>query len=136
RQLGLYGKTHNASFDYNGLANLEDVLRFTVTFGDRATLLSSRGNHQNRVIITYIPEPIGSGTSICNPGSVPCSGVCLISPQSPTWSHTFPVMDDWVRQEFAGQTSACRFCGRQTGFAQPICALCYAANNGDWLSFL
>ena len=136
RQVSLHGKTHNASFDYKGVAKLEDLLRFTLTFGDRIELPSPRGNHNNPVIITYIPEPIGSGTNICNPSLVPCSGVCLISPQSSEWVHTFPVMDDWVQNKFASHTSSCRLCGHQTAFAHPICARCYTECNGDWMLYL
>lgn len=136
RQLQLRGKAYNASFDYSGVAKLEDVLRFTVTFGDRVEVPALRSNDHNPAIITYIPEPIGSGTSICNPGALPCSGVCLLSPHSNKWAHSFPVMDDWVQRKFPGRMSRCRICENQTGFAQPICPQCYVQHNGNWLSFL
>lgn len=136
RQVQLYGKQYNASFDYAGAAKLEEVLRFTVTYGDRAALPSARGNYLNPVVLSYIPEPIGSGTSICQPSLVPCSGVCIISPQSTQWAHPFPVMDDWVRTTFPNQSSHCRLCGTQTGFAQPICSACYQQSQGNWISLL
>ena len=136
RNVQLYGKPYNASFDYNGATKLEDVLRFGITFGDRIILPSSRGPHTNPGIIAYIPETIGSGTSIYSPDLVPCSDLFLMSPHNLQWSHAFPVLDDWIRQYYGGRTSTCRVCGAQTGFAQPVCAQCYSANNGDWQSFL
>src|SRR5258706_15563014 len=45
------GEIYNASFDYNGHANLDDLVRFTITYGDRTTLLSARGSHQNPIIL-------------------------------------------------------------------------------------
>ena len=92
RDVHLYDKDFNASFDYNGHVLMTDLVRFTISYGDRAELPSPRGNHYNPVILAYIPEIIGSGTAIHYTGTVPCSGVCLISPQSVDYSHSFPVI--------------------------------------------
>jgi len=32
--VSLFGKEYNASFDYKGIANLDDMVRFAITFGD------------------------------------------------------------------------------------------------------
>jgi hypothetical protein len=130
------GEIYNASFDYNGQANLDDLVRFTITYGDRTTLPSARGSYQNPIILAYIPERIGAGTAIHFPGTVPCSGICLISPQSENYSHSFPVIDEWVQTTFAGTTSNCRICSSATSFGQPICAACYIKHGGGWRSFL
>lgn len=131
RNVSLYGKEFNASFDYNGYAQLKDLVQFTIMYGDRAQLPSTHGNHTNDVILSYVPEVIGSGTSIHSPGNVPCSGLCLISPGSSQYAHSFPVLDEWVQQQLNGHSSSCRICGGATSFAQPICAQCYR-QHGDW----
>jgi hypothetical protein len=130
------GETYNTSFNFKGYAQLDDIVRFTVTFGDRTTLPSSRGAHQNPVIISYIPEQLGAGTAIYLPGTIPCSGICLISPQSDIYAHSFPVIDDWVQATFPGETSYCRICNAPTAFGQPICAECYAERDSDWHNFV
>jgi hypothetical protein len=130
------GGTYNASFDYNGHANLADIVRFTITYGDRTTLQSPRGSHSNPLIIAYIPERIGAGTAIHFPGTVACSGICLMSPQSEKYGHPFPIIDEWVQNTFAGSSSFCRICKTPTSFAQPICADCYAKNGSDWKNFM
>ena len=130
------GEIYNASFDYNGQANLDDLVRFTITFGDRTSLPSSRGNYLNPIIVAYTPEQIGAGTAIHFPGTVPCSGICLISPQSENYAHSFPVIDDWVQKTFAGTTSHCRVCNAITFFGQSICANCYGKYDRGWKTFL
>jgi hypothetical protein len=135
RNIQIYNKQFNCSFDYNGDAKFEDLMRFTITYGDRVTVPSARGNHQNPAIICYIPEVIGSGTGLFMSGDVPSSGTCLISPHSYQWSHAFPVLDQWVSTQFLGQTSNCRFCGRVTSVGQPVCSDCYRST-GSWLNLI
>jgi hypothetical protein len=130
------GETYNTSFNFNGYAQLEDIVRFSITFGDRTTILSPHGGHQNQLIVSYIPEQLGAGTAIYSPGTIPCSGICLISPQSNDYAHSFPVIDDWVQATFAGATSSCRICSAPTAFGQPICAECYAERGSDWHNFI
>jgi hypothetical protein len=112
------------------------IVRFTLTYGDKTTLQAARGNHQNQIVIAYIPERIGSGTAVHFPGTVPCSGICLISPQSDNYGHSFPVIDEWVQNTFSGRQSSCRICGQVTDFAQPICSTCYSEQHFDWRNYL
>jgi len=130
------GVTYNASFDYNGVAKLDDIVRFAIAYGDRAVIPSPRGKYNNPIIIAYIPEQIGTGTAIHFPGTVPCSGICLISPHSHTYAHSFPVIDEWVDSEFKGYTTNCRICNKQTSFAQPVCLDCYSDFNSDWRNLI
>lgn len=134
--VGLYGKKYNASFNYRGVADLEDMVRFTITFGDTGIIKDSRGIHDNEVILSYFPEVLGTGTAICYHQGVPCSGVMVISPASFDYAHACPVIDDWVREKFPNQQSQCRLCGKRTDFGQPICADCYSKGNDNWKEFL
>lgn len=134
--VGLYGKKYNASFNYKGVANLEDMVRFTITYGDTATIKDSRGIHDTQVILAYFPEVLGSGSAIYYHQMVPCSGLMVMSPSSLDHSHVFPVIDDWVQGTFPGRQSSCRLCGRPTDFGQPICADCYASGNNQWTELL
>lgn len=136
RNVSLYNKQFNASFDYYGIAELPDIVRFAISYGDRTTVLSTHGNHPTPLIVSYIPAVIGSGTSIYNPGNLPCSGICLMSPASVNYSHSFPVLDDYVRTAFNGLSGACRACGVATGFAQPFCSVCYQQQSFDWKKWL
>ena len=131
RNIGLYGKPYNASFDHNGTAVLEDLVRFTITFGDKATL-TSRGGRVNEVIVSYIPEPIGAGTALYTAGTVTCSGIAIISPSSIYYGHSFPIMNEWVTNEFGTISSSCKICGTPTSFAQPICGNCYLTDVKNW----
>jgi hypothetical protein len=130
--VALYNKEFNASFNYNGVANLPDIVQFTITFGDRATTLDRRGRHSNQVILAYLPEIIGSGSAIHYPSLVPCSGVMLISPGSQNYAHSYPIIDEWVQRKFPTQKSFCRMCARETGFGVPICNECYEQYDMDW----
>lgn len=130
------GEVYNASFNYNGYAKLDDIVRFTITYGDRVTLPAAHGKYQNPVIISYIPEQLGAGTAIHFPGTVPCSGICLVSPQSDIYAHSYPVIDQWVQETFPGASSDCRICGASTAFGQPICEKCYAERDSSWENFL
>jgi hypothetical protein len=127
---------YNASFDYNGDAKLTDLVRFTLTFGDWAKVPAGRGRFTNDVIISFVPEVIGSGTSIFQPGLVPCSGVCLMSPGSLNWGHSYPALDSYVQNIFGHLPSRCKLCGAATGFAMPVCDACYRKNSFDWLALL
>jgi hypothetical protein len=132
RDIQLYGQKFNTSFDYSGSALLADIVRFAITMGDRAMVKAPRGTQQNQAIICYIPDRIGAGTAIYDHGTVACSGICLISPNSPDWGHSFPVLDDWVQQKFAGYKSSCKLCATETAFGQPICAQCYREIGENW----
>jgi len=124
------GQTYNASFDFNGYEKLEDIVRYTITYGVR-TDIESRHKKSN-IIISYIPEIIGAGTAIHFRNTVPCSGICLISPESENFSHSFPVIDEWVQVKFSNQSSFCRFCNKTTEFGQPICSNCYKEFGSNW----
>jgi len=126
---------YNASFDHNGDANLVDLINFTISYGDRGQIPDSRGIYSNEAIVAYVPEIVGSGTSIYDRNCVPCSGICIISPQSYEYGHSFPTLDDWVTNNFSGKSS-CRYCGNQTDFGQPFCADCYNKCNIDWRQML
>ena len=136
RGIQLYGKDYNASFDFNGMAKIEDLVRFTLSFGDSVQLSSRSGRYQNLHIFSYVPEIVGSGTSVFQVGDVPCSGVSLVSADSAEHGHTYPFIDDWIRTKFADESSNCRFCGKQTSFAQPVCSDCYRSMNWDWTTYL
>jgi len=135
RSIELHGKEYNASFDHNGDASLLDLLRFTISFGHRSVLPSSRGHYMNPVIVAYTPEVIGSGTSIYTPGLLPCSGICVVSPASYEFGHPYPVIQDWVQTTFGSIRTTCPYCGKPTEFGQPFCPECYAAM-GDWRTLL
>lgn len=130
------GEIYNASFDYNGVANLDDIVRFTITFGEKMFLPNLGNRIQTSGIISYIPEIIGSGTAIHFPGMVPCSGICLVSPASKDYSHSFPIIDEWVQRYFSGVTSVCKRCGTSTDFGQPICSKCYQETGFDWRQYI
>ncbi len=136
RNVTLYGKQFNASFDYYGNAELPDIVRFAISYGDRTTVMSAHGNHPTPVIVSYIPAVMGSGTSIYSPGNLPCSGICLMSPASVNYSHSFLVLDDYVRNTFSGLSGVCRDCGVATGFAQPFCSECYNRQSFNWKKWL
>ena len=135
RDIQLYGKEYNASFDYNGIEKLEDLIRFTITYGDREQFKSKRGNYNNDIIIGFIPEIIGSGTAIYVNSEVACSGVVIISPQSEIYAHSFPAMDQWIDNKFLGQHGFCKLCGNKMPFGHPICKGCYEKNN-NWLKLI
>lgn len=132
----LYGKTWNASFDHRGYANLQEIVRFALTYGDGGYVTSAHGDRRTPVIGVYIPEIIGSGTGLYQTGSLSCSGVCIISPGSTEWAHTYPVLDPWVQQHFGEALSVCRFCGAETAWGQPICGRCYDRYGAPWTEFL
>ena len=134
--VSLFGKNWNASFTHNGIANVEELVRFTVSFGEVTSIKSSRGQ-DNKILFSYIPEIVGSGTNIFNPGLVPCSGVCIVSPDSINYGHPYPVLDEWVKLRFVYQRqSSCRFCGRNTSFGEVICINCYNSHGNDWRKYI
>lgn len=135
RNIELYGKQYNASFDYNGSASLDDLVRFTLSYGDRATIQPANRPFSTEYIVAYVPEVIGSGTSIIDAGPTPCSGVALISPASEEFSHSFPVIDTFVESTFGNRSGSCKSCGTPVGFGFPFCQACYF-NIGDWHTLL
>jgi hypothetical protein len=132
----LYGKQYNASFNYNGVADLEDMIRFTLTFGDTATIKDSRGINDTKVILAYFPEIFGSGSATHYHQLVACSGLMVMSPSSFNYSHAFSVIDEWIQNTFPGWQSTCRLCNEPTDFGQPICAKCYSSGNNKWTDLL
>lgn len=128
------GEIINTSFDFHGYANLDDIVRFTITYGERSFLKSRK--QINPVIISYIPEVIGAGTAIYSLGTIPCSGICIISPSSNDYSHPFPVIDVWVKTTFPNMESFCRICQSPTTFGQPFCEKCYESNGSNWRNFI
>jgi len=135
RDIELYGKEFNASFDYNGFTKLEDLIRFTITYGDRGKIQSQRGNNENDIIVGFIPEIIGSGTAIYVNSEVPCSGVVIISPQSEMYAHSFPAIDQWINNKFLGHIGCCKLCGKEMPFGHTICNECYEKYN-NWLKLI
>lgn len=122
----------NASFDYYGVTNLTDLVRFTITYGHRAQVSSGPGRLPSDVIAAFVPEIIGSGVSRYSTDYQPCSGLCIVSPASTKWGHPFPVLDTWVSSKFSGQFGTCYRCGSTTPFAQSICSRCYSEIGNDW----
>lgn len=130
--ISLHGGNWNASFTNNGNAALDELVRFTISYGDSGTI----GPRQHPLRFAYIPEIIGSGTRITTIGTVACSGVCIVSPGSVNYGHGYPVMDDWVQKNFSGMKSSCRLCSRPTSFGEVICSDCYDSNGADWRKFI
>lgn len=131
-KISLYGKTYNASFDLFGDQSLQEVIRYAITFGSRTTLPSSRGNHINQVIVSYIPAIIGSGVTAYSTGVYACSGVSIISPQSYKFGHPFPILDAWVSESFQNAKTRCTLCGAPTQFGYAFCAKCHAQYGSNW----
>lgn len=125
----LYGKDVNCSFSTAGFDQIEDVTRFALSFGERATI-PRRGGVSN-VIVSYIPEIIGYGTARGMGTSAPVSGCCLISPASEQYAHAFPAFNSWISNTFPAATSNCRKCGKTVPFAEPFCLTCVGFI-GDW----
>jgi hypothetical protein len=96
-----------------------------LTYGDWATVPAGRGRYTNDVVIVFVPEVIGSGTSIFQAGPVPCSGVCLMSPASLDWGHSYPALASYVQETFGHLLSKCKLYGTATPFAVPVCDDCF-----------
>ena len=126
----------NASFDHNGVASQDKIVRFVAAFGHRDTISSGPGRTPSNVIVSYLPEVIGSGVSNFWTGERQCSGVCIILPASPVWGHLFPVMDDWIRGKDSGTARSCVRCSNRVPFGQPFCSNCYAEQGSDWRTFV
>ena len=127
----------NASFDFNGVSSLDKLVRFTAAFGHRTQISSGPGRTPSDVILSYVPEVIGSGVSKYWTGTQPCSGICIISPASPTWGHLFPAMDSWVKSKAnPGSVWTCATCTNPVAFGQAFCADCYANHGADWRTFV
>jgi hypothetical protein len=138
REIRLHGTDYNASFDSYGDANLEDLVRFALSYGHRAKLPSKGGRAENEVVLAFIPEVIGSGVSKYDISydPVPCSGVGILSPASETYGHGFPTLDAWVNEVFTQEKGFCVGCGAPTAFGHSICYECYAGKGGDWKNFV
>jgi hypothetical protein len=134
--ISLSGGEFNASFDHYGFLSLPDLVRYTISYGHRATVSSPRGRHNNQVIVAYVPDIIGSGVSQYSSNYTPSSGVCIISPGSERWGHPFPVLDPWVQQQFSGMQGICVVCGSNTPFGHTLCLEHYDILNGDWRKLL
>jgi hypothetical protein len=133
--VSLFKKRWNASFTHNGIANVGELVRFTISYGERTTVKTRM--HDTKLIFAYIPEIVGSGTSIFTPGLVPCSGMCLLSPGSIDYGHPYPVLDEWVKHTFVyRRASNCRYCNQPTSFGEVICVNCYSSRGGDWRNFI
>jgi hypothetical protein len=126
----------NASFDYNGVSSLDKLVRFTVAFGHRTQISSGPGRTPSDVILSYVPEVIGSGISNFAAGPQSCSGICIISPTSPTWGHLFPAMDSWVQNKSPQTTWMCATCSNAVQFGQAFCPECYVKHGSDWRTFM
>lgn len=130
REIGFYGKKFNASFDYNGYTNLQNLVRYAITYGVRLSI-PNRGAYSS-AILAYCPAILGTGTAMGKDKQVPCTGVCIVSPQSDQWGHTFPVIDDWVNRNYGMLASTCTICGASTHIGVPICERCYSQSTGGW----
>ena len=126
----------NASFDHNGAASQEKIVRFVAAFGHRESISSGPGREPSEAIVSYLPEVIGSGVSKFWSGEIPCSGVCIISPASPVWGHLFPAMDNWIKHRDSGTERVCIRCPNFVSFGHPFCATCYAELGSDWRTFI
>lgn len=126
----------NASFDHNGAASQDKVIRFVAAFGHRDLISSGPGRKPSDVIVSYLPEVIGSGVSKFWTGEKPCSGVCIISPASPVWGHFFPAMDTWIKSKDTGTSRKCIRCPNTVSFGHPFCSSCYAELGSDWSTFI
>ena len=127
---------YNASFDQNGLASLDQIIRYTIILGHRISISSGPGRPNNECRVAYLPEIIGSGVSNFSSGPVGCSGVCIISPASPTWGHAFPTMDQFIAKHANGLSLTCQKCGGPSTLGHAFCFSCYSDLGGDWRSFL
>jgi hypothetical protein len=138
RSINLYGKDWSCSFDSVGYSKITDIVEFTLNFGQKLQLPATRGLHINDVYLAFIPEVIGSGisTNYATLDTMPCSGTCIISPQSIDFGHPFPVLYDWVNSTWNHTSNNCKSCGRPTHIGQPFCWDCYNHQGGDWSNFL
>lgn len=128
--ISFYGKKYNASFNFYGNANLQDIVRYTITYGAQIPIQSR--NTSVKAILAYCPEVLGIGTTIGQDTQVPCSGVCLVSPQSTDWGHAIPVIDDWVKTRYGSFSSRCIICGLSTSVGVPLCEGCYLSHTSSW----
>lgn len=131
-------KEWNCSFDTIGFSQVTDLVSFTLNYGDKLQLPSSRGRHINDVYVSFIPEIIGSGTSVHYTilGTQACSGCCVISPQSINYGHPFPILHDWVNAKFTATKKTCRSCSNETHLGLTFCWDCYTKAGNDWRKFL
>ncbi len=135
--IGLYGKPINCSFDHNGIVQIDDLVRYTISYGTDANVSSLHGGKVTEVRLIYVQDVIGSGMTIYNPGNIfPCSGLCIMSVNSVNYGHIFPASDPWVQHNFGGNPGSCRECGATTSFAVPFCSACFKNHNNDWKSLL
>jgi hypothetical protein len=134
--LTLHGKPYNASFNHNGEAKIELLTRFVISYGHEGNLPSPHGGYINAVRVAYVPEIVGSGASVETVDNVPVSGLCIISPQSVEFGHSFPAMTSWVSGTFGNEPAYCKFCGRPTQFGLVICDACYSNGYNDWTVLL
>ncbi len=137
QQVQLYDKNWNCSFDTTGTSKINDIVKFTINYGQKLSLQSNRGNHVNEAYLSFIPEIIGQGTSsqYTTLSTVTCSGCCIISPQSINYGHPFPVLIDWVKQTWSSESSQCYKCGKKTHVGLQICGECYQ-KIGNWEKLL
>lgn len=126
----------NASFDFNGVASKDKLVRFALAFGHRTRISSGPGRIPSDVVLAYVPEIIGSGVSKFWSGNLACSGICVISPASEQWAHPFPAMDSWVRSKNPGRAWKCTTCPNPVPFGHAFCSDCYARHGSDWRTFL
>lgn len=126
----------NASFDHNGAASQDKIIRFAAAFGHRDKISSGPGRTPSDVIVSYVPEVIASGVSKFWTRERACSGVCIISPASPVWGHLFPAMDEWIRGHDSGAVRKCVRCSNPVPFGHPFCAVCYTELDSDWRTFI
>jgi hypothetical protein len=135
--VNLHGKDWNCSFDIVGYTNIHDIVIYTINYGHKTILPNQSGKIQNVVIFSFIPEIIGAGLSpYCTSGAQPCSGCCIISPQSINYGHPFPILYDWVTNNFSAESTFCKICGIPTSLGITVCSNCYAENLHDWTNLL
>lgn len=134
-QINLYKKEYNASFDSNAIVQLKDLVRFTLSFGERR-FLATRSGHNNPIILCYIPEVIGQGASLYSTTSTPVSGCCIISPSNDIYAHPFPARNDWINNKFQNEKSTCIRCGIEVPIGEPFCTICLGKHRGNWRDLL
>ena len=123
------GNGPNAYFNFFGIANIIDLVRYTISFGDSGKLPYRKG--YNEVKFCYFPQSIGDGYMTADNSLIPCSGLMIISPKSLIYGHSFPVISEWENARFGNIKGHCIRCDSETSFGQTICSNCYK-NGFNW----
>ena len=122
----------NASLDPYGDSIREDLVRFTLTFGQPCLIKNGPGRQSCTGLISYVPEVIASGRSKLQTPLFPVSGYALMSPASAIWGHGFPATDYWVAYQNPDKLWKCANCPNPVAFGMPFCSKCYSDIGTAW----